>query len=421
MYNMSRMDFYESLFKNNSDLIFIVDSNGIILDANPIAQEITGYNLDEIKYICLDSLLLDYENEQNFHHLILNNSDRADIRVELKILNDDAIGCLLKSVPFYEDGLIKGYFIVLKDMRELDKVVDQLIPSPYNYKSITENVLDVIIIMDEQKNYLYVSPSSKEVFEFDYENMNDYEAYFNIHPDSVPLLNESFESTLTTGEPFDIDVQAHHSVRGWIWTKILGKAVYDDKQKFKHMFLIARDISKEKERENELKFFAYHDSLTSIPNRRYLWEHLPKLIQHKNDTENPFAIVLLDIDDFKYINDSYGHEIGDAIIQEFASRLQQLVIDKGIVARLGGDEFVLLLDDLNVVNNIHQFEQLIHQSMQAPFTVQATHLNVTTSIGITLCDRKGLTNSIIFQTVDKALYEGKRNGKNKTVINIIKD
>lgn len=408
---------YESLFEHNTDLIFIVNKDGIIFDANPAVREVTGYNLAEIKNLRFDSLLLHLENEQRFHHLISNCTNKTDIRVDLQIVNGDVIGCLLKSIPLYENELIKGYFIILKDMRALDKITDQFIHAPFNYKSITENVLDVIIIMDEQKNYLYVSPSSKEMFGFDYENMNNYEAYFNIHPDHVPLLNEYYETALATGKPFDIDVQAYHSNRGWIWTKILGKAVYDDEQQFKHMFLIARDISKEKDLENELKFYAYHDSLTNIPNRRYLREHLLKQIQHLNDTGNEFAVALLDIDDFKTINDSYGHEIGDAVIQEFASRLEKLVMNKGIVARLGGDEFVLLINDVNVVKHLSIFEQSIHEAMNAPFTVQATHLNITTSVGITLCNRKGLNHSLILRTVDEALYEVKRNGKSKTFIN----
>ena len=90
-----------------------------------------------------------------------------------------------------------------------------------------------------------------------------------------------------------------------------------------------------------------------------------------------------------------------------------------MVARLGGDEFVLLINNLDTVNDINKFEQSIHQVMNDPFIIQATYINVTTSIGITLCNQKELNNSIILRTVDEALYEVKRNGKNKTVINKI--
>ena len=159
---MKELNIYESRFENNSDLIFTVDSNGSILDSNPTVRVVTGYNVDEIKDKNFCSFLLQCESDEVFRHLISNYTNKTDIRVDLRVANDDCIGCLLKSVPFYKNGLIEGYFIILKDMRELDKIADKYIPAPYNYKSITENVLDVIIIMDEQKKYLYVSPSSKE-------------------------------------------------------------------------------------------------------------------------------------------------------------------------------------------------------------------------------------------------------------------
>lgn len=93
-------------------------------------------------------------------------------------------------------------------------------------------------------------------------------------------------------------------------------------------------------------------------------------------------------------------------------------MDKGIVARLGGDEFVLVINDENVVKHIEQFEQSIHQAINASFNVQATQFNITTSIGITISNRKCLNHSLVLRTVDEALYEVKRNGKSSTYINI---
>ncbi len=121
--------------------------------------------------------------------------------------------------------------------------------------------------------------------------------------------------------------------------------------------------------------------------------------------------MLLDIDNFKQINDSYGHEIGDKVIVEFSSRISRVVGEHGLVARLGGDEFVILIKDFineeQVINTARQINKLIKQSI----IIQHTHLEITTSIGISICNRETFTASQILRYADEALYNVKGLGK----------
>ena len=159
---------------------------------------------------------------------------------------------------------------------------------------------------------MYVSPSSKEVFGFNNESIGDKPAFFNIHTDDLEVLEQRFNQSVLDGKSYTVQLKAKHVERGWIWTEINGNPVFDEQRNFQHMLMIARDITLQKEKDEQLQYFAYHDSLTGLPNRRYFRTHLSKVIERQEEKGTSFAVILLDIDDFKNINDSYGHEIGDS-------------------------------------------------------------------------------------------------------------
>ena len=400
-----------SLFEHNSDAILLLNTDGYILDANPAFIELGGY----LKADCVNQhfskfIVSDIDNNEDQNQLFYE-IDFLDLRFTLITKANTHISCLMRLNPVKENETIVGYLLIIKNMMKLDKMAEHYLESELNYRMIAENFHDVLILMDKDKNYLYVSPSSEEVFDFDHMKLDNRDPFFNIHSDYVDELNEKFNATIEKGEAFKIKLKAYHEKRGWIWTEIKGKSIYNKSGKFLHVLLIARDISQEREQEEKLKYLAYHDVLTSLPNRRMFVEQLELTIKRVDEEKSPFAILLLDIDNFKQINDSYGHEIGDKVIVEFSSRISRVVGEYGLVARLGGDEFVILIKDFineeQVINTARQINKLIKQNI----LIQHTQLEITTSIGISICNGETFTASQILRYADEALYNVKRLGK----------
>jgi diguanylate cyclase (GGDEF)-like protein/PAS domain S-box-containing protein len=404
---------YQSLFDYNADAIFTVDLNGHILGGNFTVEQMSGYSMEELIGVNFIEYVdpADRESARECFRLSLEGTYK-DYRLNFLDKTGEKVGCLIKLTPIKLKNEITGVFAVLKDMRELDKLVGKYIESQKSFQIIAENVQDVVILMNKGKEYLYVSPSSKEVFGFNNESIGEKTAFFNIHSDDIEVLEQQFNQSVLDGKSYTVHLKAKHKERGWIWTEINGNPVFDEQKNFQHMLMIARDITLQKEKEEQLQYFAYHDSLTGLPNRRYFKVRLSRAIELQEEKGDRFAVILFDIDDFKKINDSYGHEVGDYVIQEFSERLKSTFREEDVVARLGGDEFIALLTKAEKEEDIILTVNKIHQVMEAPWLIQKTDIKITTSIGVAYSTTSGAIATSIVRTADEAMYEVKRAGKN---------
>lgn len=181
--------------------------------------------------------------------------------------------------------------------------------------------------------------------------------------------------------------------------------------------LIARDISLQKENESQLEYFAYHDSLTSLPNRRFFRNQLSEALAKIKAGLEEFAVVMLDIDNFKYINDTFGHETGDEVIHEFAKRLKYSLDDLDFVARLGGDEFIILLPNIKEIPLIIEKVKRIQKAIKEPWLIEGSLISITSSIGVAHIKEATFTASSLLKMVDDAMYTAKKAGKNMYYIN----
>jgi diguanylate cyclase (GGDEF)-like protein len=173
-------------------------------------------------------------------------------------------------------------------------------------------------------------------------------------------------------------------------------------------------ITKYRRSQEELEHFAFHDFLTGAPNRRFFLQRLNKALSRYQQHDMKCALMLVDCDNFKQINDSMGHDIGDQFIQEVAERLKSC-IGEAFVARLGGDEFVILLEDWQTDQTVIQTADQVLHKLQVPWHINDYVLNTTVSIGISIINLTQDIESII-SSADKALYKAKSKGGNNYVI-----
>jgi diguanylate cyclase (GGDEF)-like protein len=173
-----------------------------------------------------------------------------------------------------------------------------------------------------------------------------------------------------------------------------------------------RDITEKKKHEDEIQSLAFHDKLTGLPNRALLQERLKHTIQWCKRSGQRGAILFLDLDRFKAINDSMGHEAGDQVLQEVARRLRSCLRDCDTVARLGGDEFVIILEGFDHPDNIHSVTHRLLFALSPEIMVQGLPLSITCSIGISLIPGDGETVDELLKASDIAMYHSKDHGKN---------
>lgn len=180
---------------------------------------------------------------------------------------------------------------------------------------------------------------------------------------------------------------------------------------------IARDVTARKNielellrNERRLNHLAHHDPLTELPNRLFLRSYLEQALQPCSAAVG-LAVMLLDLDNLKMINDSYGHSVGDEVLVEVARQLQKFVESRGIVGRLGGDEFVVVLRSVTGRDVAVSEASTILNMFTAPLRVGGRHISTSVSIGVTLCPQDGHDLSVVLRNADVAMYRAKASGR----------
>jgi len=177
------------------------------------------------------------------------------------------------------------------------------------------------------------------------------------------------------------------------------------------MVCVVRDITERTYAEEQIKHLAYHDALTTLPNRLLFKDRVTVAISHAQRHDSRVAVLFLDLDRFKVINDSLGHNIGDQLLQAVAARVQSCVRDSDTVARLGGDEFTLLLPELTHAEDAALVAQKILEAVRYPFHIEGREFYITTSIGISVYPEDGPDAETLIKSADTAMYQAKEQGR----------
>src|SRR5438045_1504413 len=166
------------------------------------------------------------------------------------------------------------------------------------------------------------------------------------------------------------------------------------------------------ERHQQLDHLAHHDQLTGLPNRLYLAAHLPGAIEEAKKAGSMLAVLFLDLDRFKHINDSRGHETGDKLLKTVAQRVRSTVRPEDAVVRMGGDEFVVMLKQVQSTDQVNETAERINQALSAPMVVDGRTLVTTVSIGVAMFPRDGSDMGELLRHSDTAMYQAKDRGRN---------
>ncbi|TCW85129.1 diguanylate cyclase [Burkholderia sp. SRS-46] len=229
--------------------------------------------------------------------------------------------------------------------------------------------------------------------------------------DEQPLLIQSFTSLRTEGVEFSLEHRLIHA--DGTERHVLHQA--ESGRGPSHAIIlrgIVQDITERKVQQGRIEYLANHDALTGLPNRNLLNDRMEQAMSQARRTGQLVAVMVLDLDRFKHINDNFGHSVGDGLLRAVAARLKAAVRDGDTVARLGGDEFVVMLVNLSTPADADAIARKILGTFVAPFSLDAHDLHVTTSVGVSLCPLDGADAETLLRTADAALYCAKERGRN---------
>lgn len=237
-----------------------------------------------------------------------------------------------------------------------------------------------------------------------------------IHPDDLERTQAATQEGIDAGVDFNFEFRIilPNGVERYISTHVGIKS--DEEGNSIRLLGTNQDITEQKEIELRIIHQAYHDPLTQLPNRMKLNQELESLLQQGESAGHPFAILWVDLDYFKQINDNHGHLAGDAVLQEVAKRLNAQIQRGDLVARVGGDEFIIMLQSAGDAQKLNSCAQKILKEFQQPILFENLLLRVGTSIGGAVYPLHGNSVESLFRAADTALYQVKEGGRNAYIL-----
>jgi diguanylate cyclase (GGDEF)-like protein/PAS domain S-box-containing protein len=175
---------------------------------------------------------------------------------------------------------------------------------------------------------------------------------------------------------------------------------------------LSTDITEQKVLNEKLKYLSSYDYLTKLPNRQHFYEKLQQLTDQYANSNQKFAIMIFDIDRFKYVNDTLGHQSGDELLIQITDRLSKYLTSDDMLARHGGDEFIVLIDNMSSIESLKNRVDQVISSLKEPFTIKESQLYITASVGISTYPENGVNSIELLRSADLALYNSQKSGKN---------
>ena len=303
-------------------------------------------------------------------------------------------------------GLYARFVVARRERAE-----EALASSEKRFRSLVQNASDVITILNADGRVRYVSPSVERVLGYSPEEYLGQDVFDYVHSGDVWEARNTFaESLRREGISPPIEYRMRRADGAWRYFEAIANNMTDDPS-VGGVVLNAWDVTERKALENELSHQAFYDPLTDLPNRALFMDRLAHALARAQRRRSKVAVMFLDLDNFKFVNDSLGHECGDQLLVAVGERLLECLRPEDTLSRFGGDEFTVLLEGATRLNEATGVAERIAGALRAPFTIDGRDLYVTASIGICVSIDGRERPGDLLRHADLAMYRAKRGGK----------
>jgi diguanylate cyclase (GGDEF)-like protein/PAS domain S-box-containing protein len=306
----------------------------------------------------------------------------------------------------------RAILALVNDVTERKRAEDVLQRKEEHYRSLIENASDLIIILNGHGTVSYISPSIERALGYSAEDLICRNIFEFVHPEDFSTAFSAITNSIEfPGESRIIEMRIRHKEGQWRLYESIGKCVFDETGK-PSVIINARDTTERKAAEEQLTHNALHDPLTDLPNRRLFMDRLEQAIkQCKQRPGYHYAVLFLDFDHFKLVNDSLGHLIGDSLLVAISRRMVSILRPGDTIARLGGDEFAILIEDIEAPEIAVQIAERVQQLLAAPFQLNGQTIYTSVSIGIAFGAPAYEKSEEIIRDADTAMYRAKAGGR----------
>jgi diguanylate cyclase (GGDEF)-like protein/PAS domain S-box-containing protein len=409
---------YKSILEDIQEGYFEVDLKGNFTFFNDSVCRVLGYDREELIGMNNRQYTTDEENANQVYRAF-NQVYQTGIPLKEFAWNitrkDGAKRYIEGSISLLKDSFGKpiGFRGVTHDITERKEAENALRQSEEKYRSILENIQEAYFEVDLKGHFTFFNDSlcrltgcfKEELLGASYTKFSDKENSKNVF--------QAFNKVYNTGDPtegFDWCITRKDGTKRYIEASVsLKKRSTGSPLGFKG---VIRDITERKRIEQELNHMATHDTLTGLPNRLMFSQLLDHAIQSAQRNQRQLAVLFIDLDRFKIINDSLGHEAGDTLLKEMAARLKGSLRTVDVVSRLGGDEFIILMEDFHELKQVETLAQKILSTIIKPMVIMGEECRVTASIGISVYPKDGQDEQSLMKNADIAMYFAKEEGKN---------
>ena len=326
------------------------------------------------------------------------------------ISTPDAHGIALVTGGLTEFACI----IIAVTTRRSEQASRALQVSEERFRSLIQNVGDLVLITDDTLTIQYASPSAWAVGGYRPEDLVGRPAHEFAEAEHLARVFDALQETIIApGKSYTVELRARHADGRYMWVEITVTNLLANPS-VNGIILNLRQVQERKQLEERLSELAFYDTLTKIPNRRWFLDRLEQVSSRARRHHARIAVLFIDLDNFKSVNDTYGHADGDELLTRSAERIRFCLRQEDTVARLGGDEFVVLLDDLHYPNDSILVAQRILDAHRLPFVIGGRELKVTASVGITSRDPDSpIPPDELIRQADVAMYVAKAKGRDQ--------
>jgi diguanylate cyclase (GGDEF)-like protein/PAS domain S-box-containing protein len=397
----------KQLIASTLDAVVSIDRAGNVIEWNPQAESTFGIALRDVlgKPLQKDVLpalieAIDGGVPTRRFEAIARRATGEGFPVEVMI---DPVG----------SGDEKTFTAFIRDISERKCAQLELEQREQRFRALVEKSWSGVALLNADLAFSYAGASTERLLGYSEQELITTSFVSYVHPRDRQAAREQFvELASKPNEEANAELRFLHKNGTWVWLEVSGQNLLRDAT-VGAIVLNYRDITQRKATEKQLEYQAYYDALTGLPNRLLFRDRIVNAIAQARRHRRGIAVMYLDLDHFKLVNDGLGHSVGDALLSEVAARLQGSVRASDTISRLGGDEFTILITDTSSSEAVFGVARKILSSLSRPFRVSGHELFVTTSIGISMFPSDGDDVETLLKCADSAMYRAKELGRNQ--------